>query len=276
MSADKKLFDLFWFRMALFVPICAALFFTSIIIYNSDLRFDFTYRGFNEILTIFKFPLWILATIVPGVALVAANHRSVQSSKQINLSRGQITAAQEQNIFQNYYTHLDKFESYCKELISYNEIAIIKRSSPRSIHSKIYPRARQGVFTVSEGISDFLSQKNSELQSYAYNFILLCEKDIKLAEDNFENEIRPLVQQTKVYFDYCNDVLMLEYNVTTLGELFITTSWISRYINNVMSFDGAKPIGSIRDMFIELHTIITDPLKQNGTNLDVFISKYPG
>jgi hypothetical protein len=81
-----KLFRLPGFYVALCTPIAAAIGLASYIACNSVLTWEGGYIGLNNSWEIFKTPLAILALAFPFVALVTANHRSIQSKKQIETS----------------------------------------------------------------------------------------------------------------------------------------------------------------------------------------------
>lgn len=75
---------------------------------KSNLVIDLTHVGFNFAATAFRFPLGIMATLIPTIALMAANHRSEQTKEQMRL-------ASENNNFTNYFKHLSEFESYIEK-----------------------------------------------------------------------------------------------------------------------------------------------------------------
>tara|TARA_R100000687_G_scaffold53601_2_gene42554 strand:- start:9387 stop:10328 length:942 start_codon:yes stop_codon:yes gene_type:complete len=113
---------------------------SGIIIYNTPLAIDLSSDGFNEFVSVLRFPLGILTLIIPIVALLAANHRSEQTKEQIR-----VTGIQ--NNLQNYYKHLEEFAKYLeKERIS-SEIA-----GSRYIHKMIYPNAQFGNYEINEAL----------------------------------------------------------------------------------------------------------------------------
>lgn len=82
----------------------------SIIIYHSELwgEWSLTHVGFNNLLDYFKVPLGFLALAIPTGAVFAANHRSEQTKKQIVLTN-------KQNLFINYYKHIEEFEKFTEK-----------------------------------------------------------------------------------------------------------------------------------------------------------------
>ena len=84
--SEKSLFQLVSFRIALWAPISIAILFSVYIFITSDLTFQTGFVGLNNAWDIFKIPLALFSLVFPSVALVAANHRSIQSKKQIDLN----------------------------------------------------------------------------------------------------------------------------------------------------------------------------------------------
>jgi len=96
---SKSLFELkvFWFTVIFIIIL--ALFPTFTIMLNNSLVCDLSADGWNYFVSAFKVPLGILALLIPVGALLAANHRSEQTKKQIE-------EANAQNIFANHYKHI--------------------------------------------------------------------------------------------------------------------------------------------------------------------------
>lgn len=123
-----------------------------IIFYYSEVSADPSYKGFNQFIVIFKFPIALLSMILPVIGLIGINHRSEQTMRQIEL-------ASNQSSFSNYYKHLEEFEKYSSNLIEkYINQEKIKPVNPnmgtwiRFLHHTIYPGARNGVFDIPEQI----------------------------------------------------------------------------------------------------------------------------
>lgn len=148
----KSFFELKVVRLTFASIILLSISFFVIIILNSELDSDFSYRGFNYFVDVFKVPLATLALLIPAVALLAANHRSEQT-------REQILTAQSQNNFSNYYKHVEEFEKFCKN----NETEKIKVINVRSLHDIIFEDAKNGDYecsiyfedSVDEHVGDF-------------------------------------------------------------------------------------------------------------------------
>ncbi|MBB1296710.1 hypothetical protein [Pseudoalteromonas sp. SR41-7] len=120
---------------------------TSVIVVNSDLKSDFSYSGFNYFISVFKFPLAIAALIIPIVALLAANHRSEQTKEQIRVTNSQ-------NVFSNYYKHIEEFTKYL-------EVRVEKSVDLRFAHNNLYPNASDGEYNLSPKVMALLSDLDS-------------------------------------------------------------------------------------------------------------------
>lgn len=90
---NKKLYELRRFKVALMGPIFIAALVSVCIGINSNLQWSGGYEGFNNLFIFFKVPMYIASLSFPLVALVAATHRSEQTSKQIDLALRQSEAA---------------------------------------------------------------------------------------------------------------------------------------------------------------------------------------
>ncbi|WP_102467437.1 hypothetical protein BCU99_01880 [Vibrio cyclitrophicus] len=136
---DTSFFGLKIVRFTALSFIATFLIMCFVIIHNSKLLgyWDLTYVGFNNFLEYFKVPLGFLALSIPTGAVFAANHRSEQTKKQIVLTN-------KQNLFTNYYKHLEEFEKYAKEQVSLiaqqNENqAPINDFNIRHLHKILFP-----------------------------------------------------------------------------------------------------------------------------------------
>jgi hypothetical protein len=145
----------FWLLSGLVVLVSIVS--ASLIIANSELSFDFSYKGFNNAILIFKFPLGFLATLIPLIALMNANHRSEQTKAQILYTESQAT-------FSNYYKHIEEFEKYIDTHLE-NRVSI---SSKRDLHYKLYPNARQGDFNIDDEVKEKLFHNVSRSFHHLY------------------------------------------------------------------------------------------------------------
>lgn len=109
---------------------------------STNLAFDFTADGFSEFLSIFRFPLGVMALLIPIMALYATNHRSVQQKQQIQL-------AGEQNNFVNYYKHLEEFQKHYSEFWMDFYILVMRPGlTPKNYHRLFYRDSRVGNYQI--------------------------------------------------------------------------------------------------------------------------------
>ncbi len=127
--SGKSLFQLLSFHIALWTPITIAIIFSIYILSTSNLTFKSGFSGLNNAWDIFKVPLAIFSLAFPSVALVTANHRSIQSKNQIELTA-------KQNILKNYYDSIDDFEQYV-ESFTFKSHFIYRNK--RVLYRKIFP-----------------------------------------------------------------------------------------------------------------------------------------
>lgn len=125
------------------VAVCAGLSCLAIIA-STDLAFDSSANGFNEFLSIFRFPLGVTALLIPVMAIYATNYRSVQQKQQIQLAGAQ-------NEFANYYKHLEEFQKHYLECWFDFELLIMRPGiKPRNYHGLFYKNARTGDYQVDQ------------------------------------------------------------------------------------------------------------------------------
>ncbi|WIO73374.1 hypothetical protein QP938_08675 [Porticoccaceae bacterium LTM1] len=107
MAAEKRLYDLPRFWLAILIPIFLWLL-TSIVIWANDGQWwawKWDSEGYKNYWEMYKLPLAMLALIFPAVGLAAATHRSEQMATNISLQRSQ-------NTLSNYYQHRREFCEY--------------------------------------------------------------------------------------------------------------------------------------------------------------------
>ena len=153
-NPDSKFFelkivqDIFW--ATLFVAVVSAL----VIAAYSKPTPNFSHEGFNQALVIFRFPIGVLALLIPLIAVMAANHRSVQTKAQISLTKTQIENTEtqirittENNAFSNYFKHSDEFDKHIK---SRSPKSGVISDNSRHLHRKLFPEAKLGEFHISK------------------------------------------------------------------------------------------------------------------------------
>ena len=130
MREESKLSNLRSFWLSILIPLIASLLIAIIIATNSNLGFNFSYKGFNEALVIFKVPLAVLALIFPSVALVATEHRSSQSAEMMRRNNTQTS-------FSNYYTHREEF---FKVLSKLEEELAVQFHDANGLYRTLFPQ----------------------------------------------------------------------------------------------------------------------------------------
>lgn len=128
-----------------FVVVTACACIASIaIMASTNLVLDLTADGFSEFLSIFRFPLGVMALLIPIMALYATNHRSVQQKQQIQL-------AGEQNNFINYYKHLEEFQKHYSEFWMDFFILVMRPGlTAKNYHKLFYRDSRLGNYQIDQ------------------------------------------------------------------------------------------------------------------------------
>ncbi|MCQ8869738.1 hypothetical protein [Vibrio splendidus] len=127
-----------------------------VIVCNSSLYFSWNYEGFNLFFSVFRFPLSVAALIIPIIALLAANHRSEQTKEQIRVTN-------EQNVFSNYYKHIEEFNKYLTDRVD-------KNIDLRFAHHNIYPRASSGDYSISPHLLNLLEYLDDLILDLNHNY----------------------------------------------------------------------------------------------------------
>lgn len=85
---EKSLFELPPVRWTAGITLVAATLLTILIAYNSKPPLKLDYEGFNNAIEIFRFPIGLFALGVSIIGICGANHRSEQTKRQIERTRG--------------------------------------------------------------------------------------------------------------------------------------------------------------------------------------------
>ncbi|MFT5757671.1 MAG: hypothetical protein ACI9LM_002407 [Alteromonadaceae bacterium] len=80
-TPTRTLYELKTFKFAIFVPLVIGIIALIIIENSLNLKFQWDFQGIENAWDFFHVPLTILSLIIPLVALIASNHRSVQSKE---------------------------------------------------------------------------------------------------------------------------------------------------------------------------------------------------
>lgn len=147
-----RFFDLCIVRSIAGVIIFVAVLACGAITFRSNLSLNLSYEGFNQFLVVYRFPIGVLAILIPVIAVLAANHRSAQTKEQMYLTQEQIkhTQAQikittENNAFSNYFKHSEEFGKY---LTTRSSVEKLLTANSRHLHRSLFPDAKQGIYHV--------------------------------------------------------------------------------------------------------------------------------
>lgn len=157
-NPEKSLFDLGAVRLTAGITLLISLVTAGLITLNSSLVFSLNGEDFNFAIKTFQVPLGILAVGLSIIGIFGANHRSEQTKRQIERTGTQIQLTQSQNLFSNYYKHLEEFDKFCK---THSEGAVngYKIARPRKLHSQIFPNVKLGDYSISQ---EFLERLDAE------------------------------------------------------------------------------------------------------------------
>ncbi len=139
-NPKKSFFELPVVRWAIGIHVVIASASALAILITGDYGFSPTADGFNRFLTDFKFPIGVLAMLIPVVALLATNHRSEQTREQIRV-------AESQNTFSNHYKHIEEFEKYAERYAE--QFENVKISNIRDLYAELFPASSVGKLSVS-------------------------------------------------------------------------------------------------------------------------------
>lgn len=129
-----------------------AIIISIVIVRNSNLEVSLDYKGFNSFVEIFKVPIAILAITVTFAAFLATIHRSAQT-------REQIIAANKQNIFSNYFKHIEEFEKYISTSIVDRSIHF---QNLRMTHKYLFPESMYGDYSVNDEFIKLIDEEYSK------------------------------------------------------------------------------------------------------------------
>lgn len=242
---NKAFLDLKIVRVTIEVILSIMTLSSLAIIFHDHLSFDFTSQGFNTAASIFKVPLGALTFAIPALALLAANHRSEQTKRQMSLTLTQIERtdrqiqiAQGQNAFSNYYKHLEEFEKRFKTQAGQAGFSV---HSPHKVHSLLFPWAAKGDLNLEPSLL-------TEFDGNATSFIEACEhlshsgSWAETAHYMFSN-MEKLSTRYKLSFPNLGGVQVAAQsgNFTVYGGSVLTAIQhyieMFRYIDEMFSFD---------------------------------------
>lgn len=188
MSPDAHLINTWWFRSAIALPIIIAVivgwFFTG----DANLQFERSPEGMNLFLQMFKLPIGIASLAIPIVAVIAANHRSMQTAQQIKEQNAQ-------NIFSNHLEHRSYFFKFISDFDPFKGEEL---TTPR-LYERLFPNALNGNLEPDEDfLFSILIPCHEILEATEKTAIALIESDtiLKVLPNNLYNAANRLIKAT--------------------------------------------------------------------------------
>jgi len=181
-NPNQSVLELKIFKVTLFVLIFLSILSAYFIATSLELKLSLTYEGFNNFFNVFKFPLSMLALIIPSVALIATNHRSEQTREQIRVTNNQ-------NNFTNYYKHIEEFDKYHMQVNKVDKF--ILSYDIRYLHSVIFDQSKGGIYEPNK-------QLMSEMVLYSHSVFKL----FSLAKNDDESRLSTLSKFMKTQEDF--------------------------------------------------------------------------
>lgn len=218
MTAEVHLVRTLWFRLAIIGPIAIALITGWLFTLDTNLQWSLTPKGMNNFLTLFKLPIGIASLSLPLAAVVAANHRSMQTAKQI-------LEQNSQNVFANHLQHRSYFFKFIEDFKPFKDIEV---STPK-LYENLFSMAVNGYLdpnklALNGFLSDILATNsgiNKELNAIFQNNEIIIESDeIKSLIGNYHVH-REIFTGTKLSFDEIEKKNPYQLIVETIDELDI-------------------------------------------------------
>lgn len=260
---------IFWFVIALMFSVAILIF--IVIYFNTPMHFDFSADGFSGFIDIFKFPLSLLALIIPIVVLLASNHRSEQTKKQIEISMIQ-------NIFQNHYKHIEEFSKYINQV---SDIEV----KPMVIHRLIFPKAVTGTYDSSANVineyKSFVFDSLRKLSTFSPDESHLKQKINEIRRDctmillkiGFENEsLEKFEAKETSYFmieaiSGNTDIYSSVYSILVL--LIKPLSFLDKYYYFSLNYETTSSTAKLLNFNLSKH-ITSDPDRLNILTTEIY------
>ncbi len=224
------------------ILVAASLIALTIFAFTPNLKFNPSSEGWNNAIEIFKFPLGLLAVSIPLIALFAANHRSVQSKAQMELTQSQIELTQNNNHLTNYYKHVDEFQKYVEGHVNnlkFIDGSVARVAYPRKLHKMIFPAAKLGILKVDES---FIKVLCSDIEK-------VIDATAVFRADKYEN------RGTQLH--------MLNARIDRLAKKYQVTNHRAKGIPEIFEVDGEfaeTDISAFLYPFGLVSTVITESL----------------
>ncbi|MEM1190703.1 MAG: hypothetical protein AAGI72_19375 [Pseudomonadota bacterium] len=140
-SPESNLWSTEIFKLVLVTPLTLAVLLAAVAGWNEWDRalpwWAWNGDAYTEFLKIHRLPIGVLAALIPLLALVAANHRSIQSAANLK-------AQLAHNAFTNYYTHRDLFEHFALDKAGEAE----RHIDTHRLHQFLYPEGPAGILQI--------------------------------------------------------------------------------------------------------------------------------
>lgn len=176
MAPNTHLLETKLFRVLVGCPLALGLVFFCIALGNSwgSLTLCGEAECFSKFFELFKFPIGTMSIAIPLGALIASQHRSVQTKEQIDSQWKQIEAQENQNIFANHLAHRTHFNEFFEEFKPFEDE---NTYSKWEVYESIFPNAPEGNFDVNPSAEFILSEIEGLLEGVAG---LIKAKDLEL------------------------------------------------------------------------------------------------
>lgn len=201
---NESFFDLTIVRLTFIGITLLTTLIAGAIIFHGDYTRCYSAVCFNEAVSIFKVPLGTLSTLIPIIAVFAANHRSEQTKHQLELSR-------EQNNFSNYYTHLEEFEKYIENSKPRLLGEELQKGQARSLHRAIFPKAIEGEIGILDSLNEFVDE--------IYDTCIAVLEELKgLAGEDDNKETRLKIYSSCLVLTQLVDNIEMHFNLNLKGK----------------------------------------------------------
>lgn len=138
------------------------------------LEFKPTSEGVNYVVfELFKAPVAVAGFALPILGLIGLNHRSEQTKKQIASATLQLAISERQNLFNNYFKHLEEFK---KHIESMDGERLLRVSSITHLHDRLFEGVKVfGDYDICSPALDELLRNLKETVSFIENANNLSE-----------------------------------------------------------------------------------------------------
>ncbi|SET40440.1 hypothetical protein [Thalassotalea agarivorans] len=248
---DKAFFELAVVRCTFVLVIISAVVVACLILINGDYSSCFTSSCFNVSVSNFKVPLGVLSLLIPIIAVFAANHRSEQTKRQIELS-------QVQNNFSNYYKHLEEFEKYIHNAKPKYAAKTYEMMDARMLHNVFFPLAKDGHLAIDDSVKLEIKGYYEEAFEFIHGLMKLDSKqddeETRIAIFNMASKIQESIKNLENY---------------TGVKSYSNTCWVKlqHYVNEAVtgseSLQASKAphLYSFLNPFTEFASLYTDVMK---------------